>query len=304
MQPQTARSLYVATAPDIIGHMCEDRASGSTATGDPLILITNDDGIESPGLIAAVEAALPLGDLIVAAPDRQWSGAGRCFSHAPGGQIERHPLEVRGHPVQAYRVGASPAVTVMHALIELVPRVPSLLISGINYGENLGNDVTHSGTVGAALQAASSGVPALAVSLQTPKETHAQYSDSVDFSTAAHFTRLFAQCLLDASMPFDTDILKVDVPSDATVQTPWRLSRVSRHTYFTAIPRGHALPPDGAGVGLDYEPIPCPECTETDSDIYALAVDRVVAVAPLSLDLTSRASLSEIRARLRVRLGS
>jgi 5'-nucleotidase len=189
-------------------------------------------------------------------------------------------------------------VTVLHALIELVPRTPALLVSGINFGENLGSDITHSGTIGAALQAASSGVPALAISLQTPKETHTQPSASVDFSAAAHFTRLFALRLLQAPMPFDADVLKVDVPSDATEQTPWRVSRVSRHTYFAAVPRACPVSTDGATVGLDYEAIPRPDCTEPDSDIYALAVDRVVAVAPVSLDLSSRVSLSGIEARL------
>ena len=304
MQLQGLWCLYVGVVPAIIRHMRSETDDDSAPVGNPLIIVTNDDGITSPGLAAAVRAALPLGELLVAAPDRQWSGAGRCFSQAPRGRIERRPLEVAGQSITAYQVGASPAVAVLHALIELVPRTPALLISGINYGENLGSDITHSGTIGAALQAASSGVPSLAISLQTPKETHSEPSDSVDFSAAAHFTRLFARYLLDTSMPFDADILKVDVPSDATPRTPWRVARVSRLTYFAAIPRGQGTPPDAAEVGLDYEPIPCPQLAETDSDIYALAVDRVVAVAPVSLDLTSRASLACIEARLRSRLPS
>ncbi|MEA3374688.1 MAG: 5'/3'-nucleotidase SurE [Chloroflexota bacterium] len=252
----------------------------------PLILITNDDGIESPGLRATAQAALPLGDVLVVAPSRQWSGAGRSLPHDLRGTIARRRFPVDGRQLPAYQVDGSPAAAVLHGLFELSPRRPALLISGINFGENVGADVTISGTVGAAIEAAANGLPALAVSLQTPKETHSQPSDGIDFTAAIHFTRLFAHRLLQVALPFDVDVLKVDVPSTATHETPWRLTRVSRHTYFTAVPpeRGSL----GDAVRIDYEPLPHPERTEPDSDIYALAVDRVVSVAPLSHDLTSR----------------
>ncbi len=240
---------------------------------------------------------MPLGELLVVAPDRQWSGAGRSMPPGPEGHISCFPLEVDGQPVTAYQVNASPALAVAHALLELAPRRPALLISGINYGENMGTDVTISGTVGAALQAANHGIPALASSLQTPKETHTNPSDSVDFTAAIHFTRLFARCLLVTPLPFDIDLLKLDVPSDGTLETSWRLTRVSRHTYFVPIPpqRSDLAEP----MRIDYTTPTHPERTEPDSDIYALAVDRVVSVAPLSLDLTSRADRGEIEALMR-----
>ena len=262
-----------------------------------MIVVTNDDGIASPGLRAAVRAALSLGELLVVAPDQQWSGAGRSMPQGPEGRISRYPLEVDGQPVTAYQVDASPASVVLHALLELIPRRPALLISGINYGENLGTDVTISGTVGAALQGAALGIPALAASLQTPKETHTNPSDSVDFTAAIHFTRLFARRLLTASLPFDVDLLKLDVPSDATPETPWRLTRVSRHVYFVPVPPQRTSLAEPARI--DYAPLAHPERTEPDSDIYALAVDRVVSVAPLSLDLTSRTDPGEMEALLR-----
>jgi 5'-nucleotidase len=263
----------------------------------PLILITNDDGIRSPGLRAAAQAADPLGDILVVAPDRQWSGAARSLPHDLRGSISRYRLDVGGRLVTAYQVDGSPAAAVLHALLELAPRRPDLLISGINYGENLGADVTMSGTVGAALEGAANGLPALAVSLQTPKETHANPSDSVDFTAAIHFTRLFARHLLGIALPFDVSVLKLDLPAVATPDTPWRLTRVSRCTYFAPLPpqrRGLAEP-----AQIDYEPIAHPESTEPDSDIYALAVDRVVSVAPLSLDLTSRVSRGILEELLR-----
>lgn len=263
----------------------------------PLILITNDDGIESPGLRAAARAALPLGEVLVVAPDRQWSGAGRSLPHDLKGRIYPHPLDVNGRRLEAHRVDGSPAAGVLHALLELAPRRPDLLVSGINYGENVGADVTISGTVGAALEGAANGLPALAVSLQTPKHMHTDPSEDVDFTAAVHFTRLFAHRLLELSLPFDVDVLKVDVPSNATPDTAWRLTRVSRHTYFTAIPpqRHDLVQP----ARIDYEPLLHPERTEPDSDIYALAVDRVVAVAPLSYDLTARAGRGRIEELLR-----
>jgi 5'-nucleotidase len=262
----------------------------------PLILITNDDGIESPGLHAAAQAALPLGELIVLAPSRQWSGAGRSMPRAEG-CITPFAMEVDGQQVAAYHTDASPALIVIYALHELIPRPPALVISGINYGENLGSDVTISGTIGAALQAAVCGVPALAASLQTPKETHAKPCDSIDFDTAIHFTRLFARRILETSLPFDVDVLKLDVPDDATPETPWRLTRASRHPYFVTVPpkRTNLAEP----LTLDYDTTACPEHTEPDSDIYALAVNRVVSVAPLSIDLTSRTDFDEIEALLR-----
>jgi len=283
------------------------RTRPTSAIRDPLILITNDDGITSPGLRATVQAVLPLGDPLVVAPARQWSGAGRSMPQGDAGRISRHPLEVDGRPVMAYQVDSSPALAVAHALLGLVPRRPALLVSGINYGENMGADVTISGTVGAALQGADLGIPALAVSLQTPKETHVYPSDSVDFAAAIHFTRLFARWMLQVMLPFDVDVLKIDVPDDATPETAWRLTRVSRQAYFVAALPQQASPADPAappsvgrcGGGIDYEPLAHPERTEPDSDIYALAVDRVVSVAPLSLDLTSRADPGEIEALLR-----
>lgn len=252
----------------------------------PLILITNDDGIQSPALHAACRAAQGLGDVLVVAPDSQWSGAGRSLPHHLNGGVSPYPLEVEGREVTAYQVDGSPAAGVLYALLQLTPRTPDLLVSGINYGENLGADVTISGTVGAALEGAARGIPALAVSLQTPKSMHLHPSGDVDLLAAVHFTRLFARYLLDSSLPYDADVLKVDIPADATPETPWRLTRVSRHAYYTAVSPARA--DLGEPAPIDYEPLRHPERTELDSDVYALAVDRVVSVAPLSYDLTAR----------------
>ncbi|MBN1178114.1 MAG: 5'/3'-nucleotidase SurE [Anaerolineae bacterium] len=258
------------------------------ANETPLILVTNDDGIHSHGLRAAARAAMSLGQALVVAPCEQWSGAGRSFPRDSTGAIGTHRLTVGQETIDAFCVDASPAQVVLHALLKLAPRRPDLIVVGINYGENLGADITISGTVGAALQGATFHIPALAVSLQTPKETHANPSDDVDFSTAIHFTRYFSQRLLAARLPFDADVLKIDVPCDATPETPWRLTRVSRQTYYYAV-----LPHHQAGP-MDYRPRDDTDALEHDSDIYAFVVDRVVSVSPLSIDLTTRADPEEV----------
>jgi len=253
-----------------------------------LILITNDDGIASPGLRAAARAALPLGDVLIAAPACQWSGAGRSMPHSKVRNVTHQLIEIDGHAVTAYAIDSSPAMVVAYALIKLAPRRPNLLISGINYGENLGSDITISGTVGAALQGAVSGVPGMAVSLQTPIETHMNPSDATDFTTATDVVRRFAHWMLQTSLPPDVDVLKIDIPDSATPGTPWRMTRVSRLPYFVIQPPAATFESAADPHRLDYCPHPRPERSEPDSDIYALAVDRVIAIAPLSLDMTSR----------------
>jgi len=252
----------------------------------PLILVTSDDGVESPGLRAAVRAALDLGDVLVSAPCEQQSGAGRSLPTFNDGAIHEIDYPINGQQVPAYAVHGSPAQAVMYALVELVPRKPALCISGINFGENLGSGVTSSGTVGAALEAADEGVPSLAISLETDPKYHYNHSEDVDFSTATHFARIFAARMLARQMPADVDVLKVDVPCDASPGTPWQVTRLSRQRYFQVLPSGRRYLAEKRR--LRYEVRVGLDTLEPDSDVYAVQVDRVVSVTPLSLDLTSR----------------
>lgn len=252
---------------------------------EKLILLTNDDGINSPGLRAAAKGLSALGWVTVAAPLQQWSGAGRSLPSHSGGAIEGLRHEIGGDHWEVFAVDGTPAQSVQHALLEIVPRQPDLVVSGINYGENVGSGVTISGTVGAALEAASFGVPALAVSLETPKEFHLSYSDQIDFSVAAFFTRYFAALVLARGLPNDVDVLKIDIPATATMQTDWRMTRMSRQRYYLPTkPEGS----DESGkrkLGYDRQIMPD---LEPDSDVAALTIDKKVSVTPLSLDLTSR----------------
>lgn len=257
---------------------------------EQLILLTNDDGINSPGLRAAAEALSTLAWVTVVAPREQWSGAGRSLPSMTAGTIDARRQQIGGDHWEVFAVDGTPAQAVQHGLLELVPRPPDLVVSGINYGENVGSGVTISGTVGAALEAASFGIPGLAVSLETPKEYHLSYSSQIDFSAAAHFARKFAAMLLSAACPADVDVLKVDVPSSATAGTGWRMTRLSRQRYYLPLkPQREKL--SGRGK-LDYSRQIEPDL-EPDSDIAVLSNEKLVAVTPLSLDLTSRIDLTQ-----------
>lgn len=258
----------------------------------PQILLTNDDGILSPGLWAAAEALSELGFVHVVAPRDQFSGAGRSLPSTSDGIITPSQVTVHGKEWTVYSVGGTPAQAVLHAVYEILPERPNLVVSGINYGENLSVGITASGTVGAALEGAGLGIAALAVSLETKMEHHLSYSTEVDFSPAAHFTAYFGRILLASQMPVDVDLLKVDVPSNATPATPWRLTRLSRMIYFETVPakRASLNLPGRMGYrmaeGFHLDP--------PDTDVYALQVLREVAVTPMSLDMTSRVNFGKL----------
>ena len=263
----------------------------------PLVLFTNDDGIESPGLWASVSAFTDLADILVVAPREQQSGTGRSLPITSEGRIIEQQMKINGSEYTVYAADGTPAQTVQHGVLELADRLPALVVSGINYGENCGNGVTISGTVGAALEAASLGIPALAVSQETPKDLHLTYSDDVDFSAAAYFTRQFGEWLINSRRPDDVDVLKVDIPWNATPQTDWRITRLSRRrVYWPTRPERVALSDIGRlGYRFDSDPAKA----EPDSDVYAVLHDHVVSVTPISLDLTSRTDLYRLRQILR-----
>jgi len=139
-------------------------------------------------------------------------------------------------------------------------------------------------------------VPALAASLETEKRYHYNHSEDVDFSAATHFTHYFARQMLLKQMPPDVDVLKLEIPSDATPCTPWRITRTSRQRYFRALPSGRRYLTEKRR--LDYEMVVDHATLEPDSDIQAVLVDRCVSVTPISLDLTARVAFSELEALL------
>jgi 5'-nucleotidase len=264
----------------------------------PLILLTNDDGIESDGLWAAAEGLLPLGEVLVVAPDRQWSGGGRSMPPYVTGRIQPASRRIFGQQVTAYAVDASPALAVQHGVLELASRRPALVVSGINYGLNLGTEVTISGTVGAALEGGAFGIPSLAVSLEMDPEYHLVGDDMASYATAVAFTQRFAWHQLTDMPLYDVHALSINVPADATPHTRWRLTSLSRCRHFVPVP------PDRAnGKGRPgYRAIKDNSQLKLESDIWAVKVERIVSVTPLSLDLTSRIDFEESSVHLRSRL--
>ncbi len=252
----------------------------------PLIIVTNDDGIRSPGIVAAVRALRGLGEIVVVAPREQQSSAGRAFYWRER-SARKYLFRVGRKVVPAWAVNSSPAVAVRYAIMLVAQRKPALLVSGVNYGENLGNGLTISGTVGAALEAAAEGIPALAVSLETEKQFHMTHSRKVDFTAAAHFTRELASRVLRGNLPDGVGLLNVNVPRDATRETPWRATRASRQSYFrSVVNRGRFV---GYDVHVELESL------EVDSDIHAIFVDHLVSVTPLTYDLTARVELPALQ---------
>jgi 5'-nucleotidase len=264
----------------------------------PLILITNDDGIASPGLLAAARCVLDLGEVWVVAPRVQQSGSSRSFPTpragsrgANGVEVQQSTLIVDGIAVPAFALDTAPAEAVRHGLLRFVPRRPDLAIAGINYGENIGAAVTISGTIGAAIETASFGIPTLAASLETEKQYHFGQSTEVDFSTAAGFVRRFARWILARGLPSGVDIFKLDVPGVATPDTPWRITRVSRQSYWVS---AVAVDEQGRKHVRGYIPHVDRDTLEPDSDVHAIAVDKVVSLSPLTIDLTAKVDLSEL----------
>jgi 5'-nucleotidase len=257
------------------------------------ILLTNDDGIKSPGLWAAAEALSELGYVTVVAPRDQSSGMGRSLPITSDGIINEERLQIKGQDWPVYAVGGTPAQAVLHGILEVMPQKPDIIVSGINYGSNLGTGITISGTVGAAMEAAALGFRALAVSLETATEHHLTYSREVDFSGSANFTLQFARLLLEQNPVPDVDLLKVDVPSDADAETSWVLTRLARQRYYDPVaPQRESWSVPGT---VGYKEAPPLQEEPSDSDVFVVRERRLVSVTPISLDMTSRVDFRELK---------
>lgn len=258
------------------------------------ILLSNDDGIASPGLWAAARELSKLGYVTVAAPREQHSGAGRSVPAWTDGEIKPTTLRIGDQDWICYAIGGSPAQAVQYGVFAVLKFKPDLVVSGINYGENPATDISLSGTVGAALEAASYGIPALAVSLQLDDTDYLGYSRKTDFTTAAVFTRRFAQLMLEKPLPPDVHVLNVNVPLHATPETPWRVTQLGKHSYFVPYLKPSEKP--GGSPRISANPLPHPEDLGNPlSDVHTFREAHMVSVTPLSLDFTSRVDLAELQ---------
>ena len=260
------------------------------------ILVTNDDGIESPGLRAAVESVAEVGNVTVVAPTNQQTGTGRGLLGDLQSSLQRIDYQVNGSEIRAYHCNVSPALIVNHSLRTIFKKdKPDLLISGINYGENLGINITHSGTVGAALEASSFGIPGIAISKQTAIDSHHKFTDQ-DWTASIYFLNRFARVLLKKNLQPDVNVLKIDVPGNATPQTKWKITRLAKAAYYARHIEDageHNAVWDGKTV-IHFDK----DNLSPETDIYAFAIDGLVSVTPLSVDLTSRVDLGDLKAAL------
>jgi len=264
----------------------------------PLILLTNDDGIQSPGIHAAARTLSEIGEVILVAPREQSSASGRSHPLNSDGKIDPVECCFEDLNLKAFAVGGSPAQCVARALVQLLPRKPDLVVAGINYGENFGTGITVSGTIGAALEAASFGIPTLASSLQLIDiSDFDKFNPEVSFEAAAFFTAKFAKVILDHRMPDEVDLLKLEVPARATPQTAWRMTRLARHMYYEPSFKDELI--WGEPSRLNYKINVKPEDVAMDSDIYTVMFDHMVAVTPLTIDFTARVDLVEWENSLR-----
>jgi 5'-nucleotidase len=258
----------------------------------PLILITNDDGVYSPGLWAAIDAVKDLGDLLIAAPISQMTSMGRSFTKGPDvGIIEKVILHIDGVDVIAFGVHGSPALAVSHGVLEICDKKPDLCISGINYGENLGLSITCSGTVGAAFEADSYGIPSIAVSRQVDLSMqHSNEFADLDWTACKFITRKIVKEVLRSGFPSKVSILNINVPDKATEHTEVRYTKQSRHNYSAFIkpqPRDFSKAYTlKSRIDLNREDI------ESDSDIYAIAFDKVISITPLTWDLSMNVEIN------------
>jgi 5'-nucleotidase len=249
------------------------------------ILLTNDDGIQAPGLAVLEAIARKLSDDIwICAPGEEQSGAGHSLTLT-------RPVRVREHDPRRFSVSGTPTDAVTMALRKILPEPPDLILSGVNRGANLGDDVTYSGTVAAALEGALAGIRSIALSQVYSKEG---MGDRVPFETATLWGERVLRPLLDVPFAPRTLVNVNFPPIGAEEVLGIRVVRQGFHDYArgslveSTDPRG--FPYFWFGLhGIEHTP-------GHETDLEAIA-DGFIAVTPLTLDYTHEASLAAMRAR-------
>lgn len=238
----------------------------------PLILVTNDDGVSSRGLIALFEAMKELGDAYIVAPDRERSAVGHSLT------LHR-PLKVERLEESIYSIDGTPTDCVILGVNKLLPEMPAFIASGINKGGNLGDDITYSGTVSAAIEGTIMGIPSFAISLFLETDD----TKSLHFDTAADFAIKIGRYILEKSLPYDT-LLNINVPNMHKSKIRGvKLTRQGKIVYNNSIK--DILDPKGKkhywiGGGQPYcEP-------RDDTDIQAVK-DGYISITPIHRDLTN-----------------
>ncbi|MBI5303174.1 MAG: 5'/3'-nucleotidase SurE [Chloroflexi bacterium] len=247
------------------------------------ILVTNDDGVTAPGLLALKQAMQTIADVIVVAPDHNWSMSG----HA---KTMHKPLRVRKTTLadgsEAYTSDGAPTDCVAIVMLGLLGEKPALVASGINPRVNLGQDLTYSGTVSAAMEGTINDVPSLAVSID------AEHDDGIDFSPAAEYAARIARRVLTNGLP-NGALLNINVPAIPTNEIRGaRITRLGKRIYRDVlIERQDPQGKNYYWIGGD----PPTGVEDEGTDIWAVR-NRYVSITPVHLDLTSHALIDPLKA--------
>jgi len=241
-----------------------------------MILVSNDDGVHSHGIVALFRAMQELGEAYIVAPDRERSAAGHSLTldrPVRAEEIRENVFSVNGTPTDCVAVGIN----------KLLPRRPDLVVSGINRGANLGDDITYSGTVSAAIEGTIYNIPSIAFSLITGRHYH--------YETAAYYSKKIAEYVLEHSLPFDT-LLNVNFPNlRANEIKGIKLTRQGKRIYENSIqetfnPWGEKHYWIGGGRTFWEH--------GDEADMEAVQ-DGYISITPVHLDLTNHAALSFLR---------
>ncbi len=249
-------------------------------TTRPQILVTNDDGIESRGILALKRALEPLGDVTVVAPDTNQSAVGHQ-------KTLMRPLRVRERILAdgstGYSIDGSPTDAVSLAFLGYFEERFDLVASGINYGANLGDDITYSGTVSAAMEAVINSCPAFAISQE--------YYEHPDFALAAEAARVVARNVLEHGLKRG-ELLSVNVPAVSVEACEgFEVTRVGRRVYQDELVQRF----DPRGIPYYWIGGPPPSGISVPGTDFHAVVNRRISVTPIHLDLTGRRLLRQLK---------
>jgi len=243
------------------------------------ILITNDDGIHSPGILALQQAMTEIGHTIVIAPDRDNSAVSHSLTM-------NRPLKIHKLKEDFYMIDGTPTDCVAVGLKKILEIQPDLLVSGINAGANLGDDISYSGTVSAAIEGTMYGVPSMALSVGG--------EPPYDYRAAKQIATCMARKILQNSLPENT-LLNINIPSGSVYQKI-RVTRQGRRLWENSIhetldPRGSKHYWIGGGTALTD--------LGEDTDVHVFASGNV-SITPIQLDLTNHTGITYLKEKWRL----
>jgi 5'-nucleotidase len=251
------------------------------------VLVTNDDGIEAPGLWCQAEAWATVADVLVVAPAQEQSGAGTSFTYRRDLTVQE--VEPRVEGVRAFSVDGTPSDCVTVGLRRLATGRVGVISAGVNTGANLGRGVLASGTLGAALQGHYRGLVSLAISLERGDE-------SIGWETASAVVRFLAKLAAGGRLPAEP-LLNVNIPTVPFAQIRgYRFTRMATSHYQRLV---EEVAENGA---VRRRLVVDPAAAEEGTDVWAL-LNGFVSITPLHHDLTHKGMLPELQARERELFG-